>query len=70
MLKKEGFEALSVRYAGKYISPGFFARRMTGYSGFLGAAAGAVASLPFLKEKSFYCNPFDIMYVVARKAAV
>ena len=67
LLRKEGFQVLSVSYTGKYISPSFFAKRMSGYSKFLGALAGKITSLSFLKERSFYCNPMDIVYVVARK---
>lgn len=69
LLKKKGFQVLSASYTGKYISPAFFARRMKGYSKFLGTLADKIASLRALKDRSFYCNPFDIVYIVAQKPA-
>lgn len=69
LLKKTGFEILSTSYTGKYISPVFFARRLAGYFKFLGGAASGLASGAIFKNANFYCNPFDIVYVVARKPA-
>lgn len=67
LLKKEYFEVLSTSYIGKYISPHFFAKRLSGYSKFLGMLAGKIVSWPLLKGRSFYCNPFDIIYIVAQR---
>ncbi len=67
LLKKEGFRVLSASHIGKYISPHFFARRLSGYSKFLGALADKVVSWPLFKGRSFYCDPFDIIYLVAQR---
>ena len=67
LLQAKGFRVLTTTYAGKHISPRFFSKRLSAYSKILSAAADRIASLPFLADKSFYCNPFDILYVVAQK---
>lgn len=67
LLRKEGFRVLSTSHIGKYISPHFFARRLSGYSKFLGMLADKVVSWPVFKGRSFYCDPFDIIYFVAQR---
>lgn len=69
LLQKKGFCVLSSRYAGKYISPEFFAKRLASYSGLAGSLAKGVSQWPPLKKLQFYCNPLDIIYLVAKKSS-
>ncbi|MGH7198145.1 MAG: class I SAM-dependent methyltransferase, partial [Candidatus Omnitrophota bacterium] len=67
LVERNGFKILHVSHIGKYISLNFFAKRLSTYSGFLGSLMGRMSSLPALKDLHFYCNPFDIVYVIAKK---
>ncbi len=67
LLVKKGFKIVSTSYAGKYIAPKFFSKRLSEYSKFLGAVSDKILSLPLLNKTAFYCNPFDIVCIVAEK---
>ncbi len=67
LLKEKGFRILSLSYAGKYVSLKFFVKRLCGYWPWSGPVLNAVACLPYLSRANFYCNPFDIAYVVCQK---
>ena len=67
LLEKKGFRILSASYAGKYISPKFFSKRLSDYSRFLGAVSEGFSRLVLLDKASFYCNPCDIIYLIAQK---
>ncbi len=67
LLEKTGFEVRSASHIGKYISPKFFSKRLSEYSKFLGGLSEAFTRLPWLDKASFYCNPFDIVYLIAEK---
>ncbi len=67
MLRQIGFEVVCGRHAGKHVSLEFFARRLglyfPGVSRILRFAIGKGRLANF----QFYCNPFDITLLVARK---
>jgi len=64
LLKDSGFEILKIGYIGKYISSHMVANRLVYYNRFLSNMLGGM--LKRIKF-SFYCNPFDIMFVICRK---
>jgi len=64
-LSKNGFTILRSGYIGKYVSSRMVADRLIYYNKFLSFFAGRIlAKINF----SFYCNPFDITYIIARKS--
>ena len=64
-LVQGGFEVLASSYIGKYVSTAMFADRLVFYNRFAARAFGnIVRRLKF----SFYCNPFDIMFIIAKKS--
>lgn len=67
LLQKKGFQVRSASYIGKYISPKFFSKRLSEYSKFLGTLSKKFATLPLLDKAVFYCNPLDIIYLIAEK---
>lgn len=63
-LKNVGFDMLKVGYIGKHISCDMVADRLRYYNLFLSRTIGKLLK----KMKfSFYCNPFDIMLLIAKK---
>ena len=67
LLKKKGFTILKTSYVGKYVSLSFFAKRLTGYFRGIGQILIQIANRPFFSKVNFYCNPYDIVYVVCQK---
>jgi 2-polyprenyl-3-methyl-5-hydroxy-6-metoxy-1,4-benzoquinol methylase len=67
LLEKQGFRILDSCHAGKYISASFFAKRAGSYSPALGRAIDSLTRFCGLANRSFYCNPFDIIYLLAQK---
>jgi len=70
LLEEKGFRVISTSHIGKYISLAFFAKRLSGYSKLLGEGMKKVSQISFLRNAHFYCNPFDIVYMVAQKGKV
>jgi 2-polyprenyl-3-methyl-5-hydroxy-6-metoxy-1,4-benzoquinol methylase len=64
LLSETGFEVLRMNYIGKYISSSMAANRLVFYNKLLSRTLGAL-----LKRVrfSFYCNPLDIMFIIAKK---
>lgn len=67
MLVSQGFEILREQYAGKYVSLEFFARRLGLYFPQISKWLRFLLSKNWLPNFYFYCNPFDITLIVARK---
>jgi len=64
ILAESGFDVVSSSYIGKYVSTAMFADRLVFYNKLLARAMGnLIRRIRF----SFYCNPFDIMFLIARK---
>lgn len=66
-LKELGFEIVREQYAGKYVSAEFFARRLGLYFPRISKFLGFLINKKILPNFHFYCNPFDITLIVARK---
>ena len=64
LLKDMGFEIVQSAYIGKYVSSQILASRLIYYSKFLFNMLNSVLKRA---KFSFYCNPFDIMFIIARK---
>ena len=63
-LKNAGFDVLRMSYIGKYVPVYVAADRLIYYNRFLSRTLGEILKkLRF----SFYCNPFDIMFIIGRK---
>ncbi|MEI8349158.1 MAG: class I SAM-dependent methyltransferase [Candidatus Omnitrophota bacterium] len=63
-LNKNGFRIVESGYIGKYVSLRMVADRLIYYNKFLSFIGGRVLTkINF----SFYCNPFDITYIIAKK---
>jgi 2-polyprenyl-3-methyl-5-hydroxy-6-metoxy-1,4-benzoquinol methylase len=67
LLEKTGFQVVEARYTGKFISLSFFTKRLIPYSKVLGYVLQQIQKLPGFKKLEFYCNPFDIVYLIAKK---
>lgn len=66
LLKKKGFTVLHAGTAGKYVSAKFFAKRLSGYFPWIARALNLIAER-FFPKLDFYCDPYDIVYIVCRK---
>ncbi len=62
-----GFELISNKFAGKYISFEFFANRLGLYFPLLSKFIDGFFKLTRLSNVKFYCNPWDIQLVIAKK---
>ncbi len=69
LLEKKGFKVVKTSYAGKYVSLGFFAKRLAGYFPWIGKVLIQMSNWPLFSKINFYCNPYDIVYVVCQKPA-
>lgn len=67
MFREAGFEPVWTWYAGKYVSAKFFLDRLGSYFPDLAGTLNKAAAAAGLADKVFYCNPFDIIYMVGRK---
>lgn len=67
-LQSMGFQVLKSQYAGKYISPEFFARRLGLYFPRISKWLRFLIRKKWIPDWSFYCNPRDIVLIIARKA--
>jgi len=63
-LEKNGFSMESCKYVGKYITSDLLIRRLQYY---LGPLASILRFAQFLFPTYFYLNPFDILYISAKK---
>lgn len=66
-LKAIGFEIAKRRFAGKYVSLEFFARRLELYFSPVSKLILAMIQKKWIPNAEFYCNPMDITLIVARK---
>ena len=66
-LERSGFEVLKYKHIGKFISLDFFSDRLGLYFPKLSRLIQGFFKKTRLSEVTFYCNPFDIQYFIARK---
>ena len=66
-LKEIGFEIVREQYVGKYVSLEFFARRIGLYFPVISKWLRFLIKKNWISNFQFYCNPWDITLIVARK---
>jgi len=66
LLEEKGFKICRAGYVGKYVSFKFFVKRLSGYFPALGRFLNLIAER-FFSKLDFYCNPYDIVYVMCQK---
>ncbi|MEO0560760.1 MAG: class I SAM-dependent methyltransferase [Chloroflexota bacterium] len=67
MLNEAGFDVVDIRHEGKFVTLRLFLDRLGFYAPFLSQPLQAVERALNLSERSAYINPFDMMWIVARK---
>jgi 2-polyprenyl-3-methyl-5-hydroxy-6-metoxy-1,4-benzoquinol methylase len=67
MLNEAGFDVIDIRHEGKFVTLRLFLDRLGFYLPFLSRPLQFVEQALNLSEKSAYINPFDMMWIVARK---
>ncbi len=67
MLNEAGFDVVDVRHEGKFVTLRLFLDRLGFYAPFLSQPLQTVERWLNLSEKSAYINPYDMMWIVARK---
>jgi 2-polyprenyl-3-methyl-5-hydroxy-6-metoxy-1,4-benzoquinol methylase len=67
MLNEAGFDVVDVRHEGKFVTLRLFLDRLGFYLPVLSQPLQAIERALNLSEKSAYINPFDMMWIVARK---
>jgi 2-polyprenyl-3-methyl-5-hydroxy-6-metoxy-1,4-benzoquinol methylase len=67
MLNDAGFDVLDVRHEGKFVTLRLFLDRLGFYLPMLSRPLQALERALNLSEKSAYINPFDMVWIVARK---
>ncbi len=68
MLQSAGFEILKTGYAGKYVTMEFFARRLGLYFPRISKWLRFLIKKNWIPNFDFYCNPWDITLIYARKS--
>jgi len=63
-LREQGFSILKTGYIGKYVSSSMVAERLKYYNKFI---ARLFKSFLTRINFSFYCNPFDIFFIICKK---
>ena len=67
LLERKGFKILKMGYVGKYVSFKFFVKRLSGYFQALSRVLSVLSDRGIIPALNFYCNPYDIIYVVCQK---
>jgi len=69
LLREAGFEIVDVRPIGKYVTLGFFFKRLELYAEHVANFLAPLVRGLRLDERAIYVNPLDIVCVIARKPA-
>lgn len=67
MLEEAGFEVISSRHIGKYVTLRLFLDRLSMYSALIARPLAWLERIFRLSEWSLYVNPFDIVAITARR---
>jgi 2-polyprenyl-3-methyl-5-hydroxy-6-metoxy-1,4-benzoquinol methylase len=67
MLNEAGFDVVDLRHEGKFVTLRLFLDRLGFYAPFLSRPLQAVERAFNLSKRSAYINPFDMIWMVARK---
>lgn len=67
MLNEAGFDVVDVRHEGKFVTMRLFLDRLGVYAPWLSSPLQAIERALNLSEKSAYINPFDMVWIIARK---
>ncbi|MFZ4813514.1 MAG: class I SAM-dependent methyltransferase, partial [Phototrophicaceae bacterium] len=67
MLNEAGFDVIHVRHEGKFVTLRLLLDRLGFYAPWLSAPLQAVERALNLSQRSMYINPFDIVWIIARK---